>query len=188
MTLQSMTILASIHARVSDCRESQQSRNQSGLGEESETIAQERRQALQKAEELLEDVAQIGGEALGRDHRIIADAEAVRASVYYERTRRKAGEDYLEQYKWRFAEDLERGVVEKRTEMFGPDHPSTLAAKGNLASTLKSTGYVEEAQGLEEAVLEARKRVLGPKHPDTLTAMANLADTYSCIGRVSTLR
>jgi hypothetical protein len=62
----------------------------------------------------------------------------------------------------------------------GPDHPSTITARSNLASAywLAHTGLADradEAIAIDEQVADARERILGADHSHTLTARAHLA-------------
>ncbi len=75
-----------------------------------------------------------------------------------------------------------RSIAENE-RVLGPDHPDTLASRGNLASSYWSAGRTDEAITLEEAVLADRERILGLDHPDTLTVRANLAVSYGTAGR-----
>ncbi|MBD2895642.1 hypothetical protein amrb99_45810 [Actinomadura sp. RB99] len=58
---------------------------------------------------------------------------------------------------------------------FGPDHPDTLAVRGNLASWRGEAGDAASAAATYEELLTDYLRVLGPDHPDTLTTRGNLA-------------
>ena len=75
------------------------------------------------------------------------------------------------------ARRLEEQVLGAYRRALGEDHPDTLAAVNNLASTLAEQGDLVGARRLMEQVLEATRRVLGEKHPDTLKTMDNLAVT-----------
>ncbi|KAJ7820288.1 hypothetical protein B0H13DRAFT_2451872 [Mycena leptocephala] len=81
------------------------------------------------------------------------------------------------------AKELDLAVLEKRKQVLGDDHPDTLLAMGNLASTYCDLGNFHKAQELEVVVLEKRKQVHGDDHPDTLQAMGNLASTYRDLGK-----
>ncbi|KAK4116085.1 hypothetical protein N656DRAFT_223429 [Canariomyces notabilis] len=165
LTLQSATVLASIYGCVQSCREFTPGvLGCAGDQNERKLRSEQRRQRRQKrGETLLESVMQ--SPDLMRDHPVCIDAEAVLASIY------------IDQRRWDFTESLELGVLEKRTETLGPDHPDTLASRGNVALILKARGETQGAEKHEKFVLETRKRVLGPRHPDTLVAMTNLAFT-----------
>jgi hypothetical protein len=57
----------------------------------------------------------------------------------------------------------------------GPDHPDTLAARGNLARWRGEAGDAAGAAGATEELLADYRRVLGPDHPQTLTVRGELA-------------
>ncbi|SNR81940.1 Tetratricopeptide repeat-containing protein, partial [Geodermatophilus saharensis] len=59
--------------------------------------------------------------------------------------------------------------------VLGPDHPDTLASRGNLAVAYVNAGRMTEALPLLERTLTDRERVLGPDHPDTRNTRDNLA-------------
>jgi hypothetical protein len=67
--------------------------------------------------------------------------------------------------------------------VLGEEHPDTISAMANLASTYRKQGRWKEAEELDVKVLEARRRVLGEEHPDTITAIANLAYTKRDLGQ-----
>jgi tetratricopeptide (TPR) repeat protein len=71
--------------------------------------------------------------------------------------------------------DLEREL--------GPDDPSTLAARNNLANAYQAAGRTDEAVALHEQVLADRERVLGPDHPHTEQSRSNLAAAQRAAGR-----
>ncbi|WP_327075564.1 tetratricopeptide repeat protein (plasmid) [Kitasatospora purpeofusca] len=68
--------------------------------------------------------------------------------------------------------------------LLGHDHPDTLTACSNLASSYWQAGRTGEAIVLEERVAADRERILGPDHPDTLVARGNLASAYRQVGRI----
>jgi tetratricopeptide (TPR) repeat protein len=57
----------------------------------------------------------------------------------------------------------------------GPDHPDTLATRGNLAYWRGQAGDPSGAGSSLQQLLTDQLRVLGPEHPDTLATRANLA-------------
>ena len=63
--------------------------------------------------------------------------------------------------------------------MLGPDHPSTLTSRNNLAVAYRAAGRAAEAVSLHEQTLADRERLLGPDHPDTLTSRNNLTNARS---------
>jgi tetratricopeptide (TPR) repeat protein len=80
--------------------------------------------------------------------------------------------------RWQQAEELEIQVLNISKRVLGAEHPHTLTAMTNLASTFWNQGRWQQAEELQIQVLDIRKRVLGAEHPDTLTAMVNLASTF----------
>ena len=74
--------------------------------------------------------------------------------------------------------------VTRAGDTLGPDHPSTLTSRNNLAYAYQAAGRLDEAIALYEQTLEDRTRILGPHHPDTLTSRNNLAYTYQAAGRL----
>ena len=73
--------------------------------------------------------------------------------------------------------------VTRAGDTLGPDHPSTLISRNNLASAYQDAGRLDEAIALFEQTLEDRTRILGPHHPHTLTTRNNLAEAYRATGR-----
>nr|OQO32488.1 hypothetical protein B0A51_00897 [Rachicladosporium sp. CCFEE 5018] len=90
------------------------------------------------------------------------------------------GQVWEDEGRWKQSEELFFAAWQCRAS---PEHPSTLTAMTNLASTYRNQGRWKEAEELEVMVMEARSRTLGEEHPSTLTAMANLAATYRNQGR-----
>jgi tetratricopeptide (TPR) repeat protein len=80
------------------------------------------------------------------------------------------------------ARRLEERVREIRMRLLGEEHPDTLTATSNLASSLKAQGDLAGARRLQEWVLEVRRRVLGEEHLATLTSMNNFASTLRMQG------
>ncbi|KAJ6573466.1 P-loop containing nucleoside triphosphate hydrolase protein [Mycena vulgaris] len=76
------------------------------------------------------------------------------------------------------AKDLAVAAIERETQLLGADHPDTLWAMGNLASTYFHLGKHHQAEELEAVVLAKRKQVLGDDHPETLCSISNLATIY----------
>ncbi|MGW5317833.1 tetratricopeptide repeat protein, partial [Nocardia thailandica] len=72
-----------------------------------------------------------------------------------------------------------------RQRISGPDHPTTLTSRNNLASAYESAGRLAEAITLHEQNLTESERVLGPDHPTTLTSRNNLASAYESAGRLA---
>jgi len=69
-------------------------------------------------------------------------------------------------------------------QVFGPEHPNTLASRNNLAYAYGSAGDLGRAIPLYEQSLADMKRILGPDHPTTLTSRNNLAYAYKDAGNL----
>ncbi|RFN43622.1 protein serac1 [Fusarium flagelliforme] len=93
------------------------------------------------------------------------------------------GQLYHDEGLWKDAESLFVQVMETFKTKLGADHPESLKAMGNLASTYRNQGRWADAESLEVQVMETRKTKLGADHPETLRIMANLASTYRNQGR-----
>ena len=89
----------------------------------------------------------------------------------------------LEQGYFKEAEKLGNKVLDERNGILGVEHPDTIDAIGNLASTYYKLGKYTEAEKLEMQVLDARNRTLGVEHPHTILAMANLAAISQNLGK-----
>ena len=74
--------------------------------------------------------------------------------------------------------------VTRAGDTLGPDHPSTLTSRNNLAYAYQAAGRLDEAIPLFEQTLEDSTRILGPHHPHTLTTRNNLAGAYDDAGRL----
>lgn len=73
-------------------------------------------------------------------------------------------------------------AVRSSERVLGPDHPSTLTYRNNLAYAHWSAGDVRQAIRLHEINLADAERLLGPDHPDTLTARNNVAYVHRSTG------
>ena len=82
---------------------------------------------------------------------------------------------YINQARWKEAEELVLQVVQSRKQTLGEEHPDTLHSMYLLSAVLFGQGRQEEDEALNRQLLEIRTRVQGLDHPDTLTAMNNLA-------------
>ena len=81
------------------------------------------------------------------------------------------------------AENLKAKVLNTRNRTLGGEHPESIAAMTNLATTNRDLGKYIEAERLEIQVLDASNRILGVEHPDTINAMAHLAATSQKMGK-----
>jgi hypothetical protein len=86
------------------------------------------------------------------------------------------------------ARDLQRKVAEARVLAFGPEHPQTLDARGDLALWTGEAGDWAAARDQVAALLPVCERVLGPEHPDTLAARGNLARWTGAAGDAAAAR
>ena len=59
--------------------------------------------------------------------------------------------------------------------MFGPDHPHTISALGELATVYCNCGEDEKAETIFRELVEAKQRTLGSEHPETLVSMHRLS-------------
>ena len=73
------------------------------------------------------------------------------------------------------ARDLQHRLLQAQVRVSGPEHPDTLAARGELAYWTGQAGNAAGARDQVAALLPVRERVSGPEHPDTLADRANLA-------------
>ena len=74
--------------------------------------------------------------------------------------------------------------VTRAGDTLGPDRPSTLASRNNLAYAYQTAGRLDKAIALFEQTLNDSTRILGPHHPHTLTSRHNLAGAYRAAGRL----
>jgi tetratricopeptide (TPR) repeat protein len=86
--------------------------------------------------------------------------------------------------RWQEAAAMMKEVLEKRQRILGDEHPDTITAMSNLATTLQDQGELEAAAAMMREVLEKMQRILGDEHPDTITAMSNLAITLQAQGEL----
>ena len=66
-------------------------------------------------------------------------------------------------------------VLDARKEIHCKEHPQTVLAIGNLASTYSALGKHTEAEQLKIQVPDAPEKFLGEEHSDTILAMGNRA-------------
>ncbi|MFD0622128.1 tetratricopeptide repeat protein [Streptomyces sanglieri] len=76
-------------------------------------------------------------------------------------------------------------MVSDCERLLGNEHPHTLTARANLATSYRQAGRTNDAIEIEEHVLAEYERLLGNEHPHTLTARANLATSYWQAGRTN---
>ena len=158
--------------------------------EEREWNAEEAKQKLAKAYELLEQATEerdrahyresvelllkareIREKLLGPEHLEVARIYQALANVYYY------------QGKYGKAEELSEKSLRISEIVLGEEHPNTVAGYNNLAVAYKSQGKYEKAEELSEKSLRIRERVLGEEHPDTAASYNNLAAVYKSQGK-----
>ena len=78
---------------------------------------------------------------------------------------------------YRAARNLFRLIAEAQGDhnAYGPEHPDTLSARGNLARWTGMAGDAAGACDQYAVLLPIQERVLGPEHPASLTTRGNLA-------------
>jgi tetratricopeptide (TPR) repeat protein len=69
------------------------------------------------------------------------------------------------------------------SKTLGPEHPYTLNALNDLATSYDEAGRKDEALKMREQAVTLRRKAIGPEDPDTLNAMADLANSYQDAGR-----
>ena len=90
---------------------------------------------------------------------------------------------YIDQGRWKEAEELQMQVMETSSRALGEEHPGTLTHMANLASTYTHQGRWKEVEELQMQVIETSSRVLGEEHPHTLASVNNLGFTLEKQGR-----
>ena len=73
-------------------------------------------------------------------------------------------------------------VVGECETLLGPEHPTTLSIRSNLATAYLDREQLDEAIELNQQTLTDRERILGPDHRDTLISRSNLASAYRHAG------
>jgi hypothetical protein len=81
---------------------------------------------------------------------------------------------YMDQERWKEAEELGEQVMKMREMVLGQDHPDTLTSMTYLAFTLKFRGRRDEAVALMVKCIDLRKAKLGIHDPDTLSSIETL--------------
>ncbi|MFB4303288.1 tetratricopeptide repeat protein [Actinomadura sp. NTSP31] len=71
--------------------------------------------------------------------------------------------------------ELQRLSAAASERVYGPEHPRTLIARGNLAYATGAAGDAAGARDMYAALLPVRARVLGAEHPSVLVTRGNLA-------------
>ena len=82
------------------------------------------------------------------------------------------------------ARDAHTKAIELMRAGFGPKHPKTADALGNLAAVEQALGHADVAKQIHQEVLEIRTSTLGPDHASVALALNNLADLEREDGRL----
>ncbi|MEO5368961.1 MAG: tetratricopeptide repeat protein [Magnetococcus sp. DMHC-1] len=72
------------------------------------------------------------------------------------------------------AETLARQTVAQKKQLFGADHPNTIASLNSLAGILKRSGQLDESEKIYQDTLQRARKALGEKHPTTIAILNNL--------------
>ena len=78
-----------------------------------------------------------------------------------------------------------RDMTHVAARVLGDDHPDTLTARSNLASSYWQAGRTAEAVAIQENLVVTSARVLGAEHRSTLINRGNLAASYRHTGRTT---
>ncbi|KAH6971486.1 P-loop containing nucleoside triphosphate hydrolase protein [Ilyonectria sp. MPI-CAGE-AT-0026] len=87
--------------------------------------------------------------------------------------------------RWQEAELVHTEVLKDKSQTLGNEHPNTLTAMENLATTLLTRGQLSKAAEIQREVLQKKQRILGNENPHTLIAMGNLASILRSQGQLS---
>ncbi|KAJ7819098.1 hypothetical protein B0H13DRAFT_392731, partial [Mycena leptocephala] len=90
---------------------------------------------------------------------------------------------YYHMGRYEEAHKLFLAVLEKQ-KILGDDHPNTLWAMSNLASTYYGLREFPKTEELRVVLVEKLKMVVGDDHPATLRTMGSLAVTYSSLNKL----
>jgi CHAT domain-containing protein/Tfp pilus assembly protein PilF len=115
---------------------------------------------------LIERGREIRERVLGPEHRDVADAINLLASLYwYEGAYAKA-------------EPLFQRALAIREKAFGPEHPQVAAVLHNLGVLYMDTGDYAKAESFYQRALDSSEKALGPDHPNVATILDSLANVY----------
>src|SRR5690606_17286316 len=68
------------------------------------------------------------------------------------------------------------------------EHPDTLTAMNNLATTLAALGAFDQAAAIHAEELAISRRTLGDRHPNTIDSMTDLGGVLRSLGRLDESR
>ena len=81
--------------------------------------------------------------------------------------------------------DIQEGIVERLTALYGEEDMSTLDACGDLAETMSTLGEHAEALGLLRRVQDGREKLFGADHSRSIDAAEGVANEYESVERLS---
>jgi hypothetical protein len=125
-----------------------------------------------EARTLLEPLLQSSIAELGREHRVTLRVAGTLASTFAD-----LGEA-------RLAADSDRFVYETLRASLGPDHPETLSAANNYATSLMSVDP-QATLALRREIMERRQALLGADHPDAAFTAYTYAWSLRELGRAT---
>jgi serine/threonine protein kinase/tetratricopeptide (TPR) repeat protein len=111
--------------------------------------------------------------AAGRIEGKFRDQPGVEAEI-----RETMGKTYAELAQYAESRTQLERALELDRQVWGPEHPRTLATLNQLGRTAWHQAKFADAEALLGPALEIERRVLGPEHPDTLFCMNNLGNVY----------
>ena len=120
-------------------------------------------EGFEEAETEMRLTHRLARSALGADHPITQEANAVLGGLLWSMGRLDG------------AEPLLREALEVQRKQYGEDHWKTIGTAQNLAVVVDDQGRLDEAIALSERVLEISERRLGPDNRVSLAAGNNLA-------------
>lgn len=91
------------------------------------------------------------------------------------KTMLRLGSTYCRMRRYQEALELQTDAFERTLDLFGDEHPTTLNARGNLASTLWAQGNWKEAELHFLQLAKESECIGGINNPDTLAFRANVA-------------
>ncbi|NKI35636.1 serine/threonine protein kinase [Wenzhouxiangella sp. XN79A] len=90
---------------------------------------------------------------------------------------------FLREQRYAEAEPLLRETLASQRELFGDEHPMTLAAVSNLAGSLRQQGRPDEALPFYRETLDGFLDLYGERHSRSLIARHNLGNCLLDLGR-----
>jgi tetratricopeptide (TPR) repeat protein len=79
--------------------------------------------------------------------------------------------------------ELDRGLLPRFEDVFGPDHERTLNVRNNIAADFRRLGRFGEALEIDQHTFDDRRRILGRNDPRTLNSQDMVAIDLRGLGR-----